>query len=149
MQRSIKEAIKKGNKQIRASKRSLDKLDAKGLLLIANDANHGFDPSVIFQIICYAASQLEDNHIDGFVYFTPNVYHSRPNSQVAWQVWMPSYKNDDQHDLACFVNEMGAAWGDFFSQITGDQAVERLQTADPEIIEKTFDQMTPDRTARG
>jgi hypothetical protein len=63
---SIRSVVKKGNRQIRATKRFLSK-NAKGLLLIANDNNYGFGPDVMTAIVGDAATRLGDNHVDALV----------------------------------------------------------------------------------
>jgi hypothetical protein len=77
LREAIRSVVKTGNRQIRASKRELCKLNAKGLLLIANDRNYGFGPEMMLGVISDAAALLKDSHVDAVVY-----------SFIAWAILM-------------------------------------------------------------
>jgi len=121
---SIRSVVKGANRQIRASKTQTG--GALGLLLIANDHNYGFGPEGMLAVIGDAAARLPDNHIDAFVYFTPNVFHRKTGSDVAWVLWRPQYKTKSASSLMSeFINDMGRTWNDYTVTITGDPFVER------------------------
>ncbi|ODR98505.1 hypothetical protein AUC68_08760 [Methyloceanibacter methanicus] len=120
--RSIVDAIKKANKQIGSTKQILDKQNAEGLVLLANDRNLGFDPRQMMAIICKAFPQLSPCHTDCVVYFTPNVYHDRGDG-IAYTLWTPIY-NVGSEDFSDFVNAIGAAWGDY-AEALGDSYLVR------------------------
>jgi hypothetical protein len=124
---SIRSVVKGGNRQIRSSKRELCKLDAKGVLLIANDKNYGFGPEAMIGIISDAAATLTDNHVDAVVYFTPNVFHRVGDSDVAWIIWEPRYRDVTDVPLSQFVNDLGRTWHDYLEFVTGDPYVERQE----------------------
>ncbi len=84
---SIRSVVKRANRQLRASKEEIGRIDASGLLLIANDNNYGFAPEAMVAVIGDAVACLNDNHVDALVYFTPNVFHRRADSDVAWILW--------------------------------------------------------------
>ena len=146
--RTLSSVVAKANKQIRASKSTLARQNAKGLLLVANNANYGFSPQTMYRIIGDAANRLSDNHIDGYIYFTPNVYHAKPQSNIAQQLWVPAYRGEDQHDLSDFVNLMGAAWENFFSQVTGDDPVERYQISEHNAGDQLLRSLVADKRVR-
>jgi hypothetical protein len=124
---AIRGVVKAGNRQIRASKRELCKSDAKGVLLIANDNNYGFGPEMMLAVISDAAAVLNDCHVDAVVYFTPNVFHRLGNSDVAWIIWEPRYRDETDVSLSQFVNDLGHKWHDYVEVVTGDPYVERQE----------------------
>jgi hypothetical protein len=124
---AIRGVVKAGNRQIRASKRELCKSDAKGVLLIANDNNYGFGPEAMIGIISDAAALLNDSHVDAVVYFTPDVFHRLSNSDVAWIIWEPRYRDETDVLLSQFVNDLGRKWHDHLEAVTGDPYVERQE----------------------
>jgi hypothetical protein len=124
MRDAIRTVIKGGNRQIRSSKRELGRPDAKGLLLVANDHNYGFGPEGMLAVISDAVARLDNSHVDAVVYFTPNVFHRKPDSDVAWMLWDPIYRDMDDVLLSEFVNDMGRKWGDHLESVTGDPLVE-------------------------
>jgi hypothetical protein len=122
---AIRTVVKGGNRQIRATKHEIMRMDAKGLLLIANDNNYGFGPEAMLDVISDAAARLDDSHVDAVVYFTPNVFHRHPGSDVAWMIWDPRYRDETDTQLSEFVNDMGRRWHDHLAVVTGDLLVER------------------------
>jgi hypothetical protein len=135
--RSIVEAIKKANKQIRATKHLLNEPGAKGLVLIANDHNYGFTPEQILHVIARAFRAMSDCHTDCVVYFTPNVYHD-VGDDIARTIWIPLY-NVGREGFADFVNEFGAAWLDhaerlgtpYLTREVGDDLLDKVAKASP------------------
>jgi hypothetical protein len=127
LRESIRGVVKEGNRQLRASKKALGRPEAKGVLLIANDNNYGFGPMAMLRVIGDAAARLPDNHVDATVYFTPNVFHRAPDSDVAWNVWSPQYRDQTDEKLSEFINELGRAWGAFVELTTGQPHVERRE----------------------
>jgi len=95
LREAIRSVVKTGNRQIRMSKQVLREEKGKGVLLVANDNNYGFGPETMSDVISDAVARLDDGHIDAVVYFTPNVFHRIPGSDVAWIIWEPSYRDDD------------------------------------------------------
>jgi hypothetical protein len=114
----IRNVVKNGNRQIRTSKRVLNAEGAKGVLLVANDNNYGFEPETMSAVISDAVACLGDSHIDAVVYFTPNVFHRVPGSDVAWIIWEPSYRDETDTALSEFVNDMGRRWHDHLHTTT-------------------------------
>ena len=115
---AIRNVVKKGNRQIRASKQVLHEEGAKGVLLVANDNNYGFEPETMSAVISDAVACLGDSRIDAVVYFTPNVFHRIPGSDVAWIIWEPSYRDETDTGLSEFINDMGRRWHHHLQAIT-------------------------------
>lgn len=113
----IRNAVRKANKQIAATKRHLGMKDAFGLLIFANDANFSVSPSLALSILGDAALRLTECHIDGLVYFTPNLYHSN-GTDIAQTIWAPLYAKGKELK-SDFVNDMGRAWLDYDERLRG------------------------------
>ncbi len=107
----LRQAMRKANKQIAATKRLLNDPDAFGLAIFANDKNLGLSPQGVLSILSEAALNLSTSHVDGFVYTTPNVYYDT-GDDIARAVWIPLYK-EGREALGDFVNPFGSAWIDF------------------------------------
>lgn len=118
----LRQALRKANKQIAATKHHLKIPDAFGLAVFANDNNFGLTPADALAILSNAALGLSECHVDGFVYTSPNVYH-HIGDDIAWSVWVPLYA-EGKELLADFVNPLGTAWGDYAEQF-GEPYLER------------------------
>jgi hypothetical protein len=135
--RSIVEAIDKANKQICSTKQLLGKPDARGLVLIANDRNLGFNPAQMMAVVCKTFGKLVPCHTDCIVYFTPNVYHDLGDG-IAHTIWSTVY-NVGSEDFADFVNNFGKAWGDHAETLgepyvyreAGDDLFDKIALAQP------------------
>jgi hypothetical protein len=145
LRESIRDVVKTGNRQIRATKRALDRPEAKGVRLIANDNNYGFSPDAMMKIIGDAAARLTDNHVDGIVYFTPNVFHRKQDSDVAWTIWDTRYRDETDESLSEFVNELGRKWNDFEEIETGDRFIAREEIPNVEVSQRALSEMHPVR----
>jgi hypothetical protein len=142
---AIRSVVKGGNRQIRASKRELGRQSAKGALLIANDNNYGLASSDMVAVISDAAARLDDSHVDVVVYFTPNVFHRQPGSDIAWVVWDPRYRDENDLQLSAFVNDLGRRWNDFLEVVTGDPYLEREEMPDVAYARQKHATLSPVR----
>jgi hypothetical protein len=131
--RSIEHAVRQANKQIRSTKQLLNKPDAKGIVLLANDGNHFSHPAEAVMLICQVMeAHFLDSDIDGFVYFTANTPAKVPDNARELNYWVPVYRLE--HDpLSNFVNRLGEGWGEFYAKTIGQQ-VPRFQTDDVRVI---------------
>ena len=129
----LRQAMRKANKQIAATKRHLGVGSAFGLAIFANDSNLGLKPFEVLRMLSDFALKLSECHVDGFVYMTPNVYHET-GDDVARSLWVPLYA-EGKEALGDFVNPLGAAWIDYAEKL-GDPYVERKQQDeyDPDLL---------------
>ncbi|OJU33054.1 MAG: hypothetical protein BGN94_06525 [Rhizobiales bacterium 68-8] len=111
----LRQALRKANKQIAATKRQLRVPGAYGLALFANDSNFALTPDDALSILSSAALGLTECHVDGFVYMTPNVYHDT-GDDIARSFWIPLYA-EGKEALSDFVNPFGAAWIDYAEKL--------------------------------
>ena len=109
--RTVVEALKKANKQIRSTKLLLGIPRARGLIALANDNNFGLAPKEAMSALVKAFRSMEDCHTDCIVYFTPNVFHDMGDG-IAHTLWFPLY-NVGSEPFGDFVNEFGTSWGDY------------------------------------
>lgn len=123
----LRQALRKANKQIAATKHHLKMPDAFGLAVFANDKNFGLTPKSALSILSRAALGLSQCHIDGFVYTTPNVYHDT-GENIAQSIWIPLYA-EGRESLADFVNSLGTAWFDYTEKL-GEPYLERWKGDD-------------------
>lgn len=118
----VRQAMRKANKQIAATKHHLKIPDAFGLAVFANDNNFGLTPADALAILSDAALGLSECNVDGFVYMTPNVYH-HTGDDIARSVWVPLYA-EGKEALGDFVNPFGTAWINYAEQF-GEPYLER------------------------
>lgn len=118
----LRQALRKANKQIAATKHHLKVPDGFGLAVFANDNNFGLTPADSLAILSKAALGLSTCHVDGIVYTTPNIYHDSGDN-IARSIWTPMYAKGKEA-LADFVNPLGTAWIDYAEQF-GDPYLER------------------------
>lgn len=130
--KTIDRAIHKANKQISESKRTFKIPQAKGLVLLCNDGNYFVQNDVFIGLIANLMSRkYMDSDIDGFVYFTINQVATKPNSDLDWHIWVPSYRNENDKELTSFVNELGFKFlNDFYTIKTGIEATDKMITDD-------------------
>ena len=146
LRESIRETVKTANRQVRSTKRILEKGQAKGVLLVANDNNYGFTPEGMISILGDAAIRLNDSHLDAVVYFTPNVFHRKPDSDVAWHIWHPVYREpENAAPLQEFINDLGRQWNEYVSIATGDPFVEKEELPNAEFADQAIKAMLPVR----
>jgi hypothetical protein len=86
--------IKKANKQIRESKAELNRHDAIGLLLLANDGNYALDPRVTFYLLHHTLKG-QYTSIDHVIYFAANLRTDIPGVARNGFLWT-SLKFDDR-----------------------------------------------------
>ncbi|MDQ6788792.1 MAG: hypothetical protein M3033_18475 [Acidobacteriota bacterium] len=119
--RTIENRIRKAQEQINCSKTHFQKSDAIGLLLLANTGNYFSNhDNLIFQTVnLLAESKRADSPINGFVYFTVDMFSESPLIEGRGTVWNASYKNENQKNLSKFVDELGRKWTEFVSRNSG------------------------------
>jgi hypothetical protein len=132
--KTIDRALHKANKQIQESKRTFSIPDAKGLVLLCNDGNYFVQNDVFLGLIANLMSRkYMKSDIDGFVYFTLNQVSMIPNSELDWNLWVPSYRVENDNDFGDFVNQLGFKFqNDFYTLKTGNKPSDKLVDDDYE-----------------
>jgi len=82
----IKKVITKANKQIKETRKTLNKEHYKGVLLLANDGNYALDPEHIYHILSIA---MRDSYsgINAVIFFTVNMPGNADFTNVDTLVW--------------------------------------------------------------
>jgi len=141
--KTIDRALHKANKQIQESKRTFSLPDAKGLVLLCNDGNYFVQNDIFLGLVANLMSRkYMESDIDGFVYFTINQVSTVPNSGLDWQLWVPSYRNENDSDLSQFVNDLGHKFlNEFYTLKTGIESSKKVITDDTEVGYNTIKSM--------
>ena len=110
----VRRALRKANSQIAATKRQLDRANASGLVIFANEKNLALSP---VELIRFMSTELrttrEGSYIDGVIYMTVNLYYPIGNDGIARALWIPGYRNKGTSRLTDFVDNLGTAWFKF------------------------------------
>jgi hypothetical protein len=131
--RQIEHTIRQANKQIRSTKKSLNRPEAKGLVLLVNEGNYFAHPAeALYLISRVMQDHFLESAIDGVVYFTVNMAAKRPDNDRELSFWVPMYRGE-AGDLADFVNHLGSEWGAFHAKVAG-QEMPRFQSDDLRMI---------------
>lgn len=130
--KTIDRALHKANKQIKESKKTFSLPDAKGLVLLCNDGNYFVQNDAFLGLIAnLMGRKYMESDIDGFVYFTLNQVSTIPNSDLDWQLWVPSYRDENDEDFGNFVNKLGYKFqNEFYTLKTGIKPTDKLITDD-------------------
>lgn len=104
----IQRILKKANRQIKDTKKALQRENDLGLLFIVNDSFTAISP---FSVKALIADTLVHSYksIDGFVYLTVNSCVSLPSSEYAVLLWSASYADGVPDRMVEFVDNLGRA----------------------------------------
>lgn len=114
-------ALRKASRQIAATKRLLGCEDAWGLVIISNESNISNTPVELFRFMSEELTAMNDPHIDGVIYITPNLYYPVGQDGVSRSLWLAGYRHATVQPVD-FVDELGTAWCRF------------LETLNPEMV---------------
>lgn len=120
--RPIKYQIERANKQIKATKETLDLDDYKGLVLIGSDGNYFLQPRhVRFFISNILNNRLLYKSISTAVYFTANVVTTRPNDPTFTRLWINLYRDNVHFENVplSFLKRLYEGWAEFYKNVTG------------------------------
>ena len=136
--KTVDRILHKANKQIKESKKTFSLPTAKGLVLLCNDGNYFIQNGTFVKLIADLMSRkYMDSDIDGFVYFTVNQTATMPDSDLDWNLWFPSYRQENDEEFGDFVNELGYKFNnDFITMKTGITLSDKNIT---DSIEKDMD----------
>jgi hypothetical protein len=131
--RSVEEAVRTANEQIKSTKQALRRPSARGLVFLANDGNYFLQPAEAVALISKLMEQrFRASEIDGFVYFTANTVAEVPGVDHQLTYWIPAYREEGDV-LGDFVDRLGARWQNFSSRKIGEH-VPTIQTDDVSIL---------------
>jgi len=108
----VGQIIRKARAQIRATKKDLGWLDAKGVVVVSNRHATELVP-LAWCMILEAILNADYPEIHGIIYVT-NHYVETPGSDLANILWCPIYRTiegrDSPHDLMQFIDDFGATF---------------------------------------
>jgi hypothetical protein len=110
--------ITRANKQIRETKARLDADDAKGILIIANDGNSLYPPSLLAHVVARSIGS-EHRNIHGVIYFTANVPAFDAIDGEPRLFWIDGIFRDRVQAPKALRVALQNAWHDRYSLLTG------------------------------
>jgi hypothetical protein len=122
---TLRNVIKKANKQIRVTKETLHLPDAQGLLLLVSDGNYFLGPEQIFPLLGRILREHYSN-ISSVVYFTVNSMVDMPNLNRDGLVWIQSIRANVEPVSSEFFARLRADWFQHLSQKLGIQIPEYI-----------------------
>ncbi|HKO98075.1 MAG TPA: hypothetical protein VJU86_13850 [Pyrinomonadaceae bacterium] len=120
--RPVKYHLEQANKQIKATKLSMDLPDYKGLVFIASDGNYFIEPRHASRFI---ASILDNEtiykSISTAVYLTVNVVTTRPDDQSLSRLWVNLYRDKKHFENVplAFLKDIYNNWVEYYNELTG------------------------------
>lgn len=149
--KTIERAIYKANKQIKETKRTFNKQNANGIVILINDGNYFFSNQGFLATICNVVSRkFKESSFDVIIYLTINQATYKEGSDLDHSIWVPIYtKVDDRgetivtDELHCFVNSFGEKFfTEFLTLKTGHEPKDFKQI---ESIEKSMEEFEKHR----
>lgn len=137
--KTIERAIHKANKQIKETKKTLNKNDAYGAIFIINDGNYFFSNIGFIQVISNVLKRkFVESSFDVIVYLTINQNTWKEGSDLDHSIWVPIYTKVDEQgetivsdEFHSFINNFGEVLGnDFLTMKTSYPLQELRQISD-------------------
>lgn len=115
--RSIRDAIKKSNKQLEQTKILLDMPDAHTITFVANDIDMSTPLAVILKSIASTYNGLRNNNIEYLIYFTPNVFYELPDDPgTSTSLWFP-LSLVTPSPIEDFMSELRDSWLLYYQKV--------------------------------
>jgi hypothetical protein len=112
---TLQTIIKKGNRQLRETRKQIGNEKTEKVLFICNDGNYFLSDILAFDLINHIHALLPESEIDCFVLFTVNQTSRIPNSEIDWSCWMPAYGSKASDNLCSFINDFGKRFHEFYN----------------------------------
>lgn len=117
--RPIKRRLHKANQQIKATRKYLNRPDAHGLVLLANDGNYCLE---LNQLMCAVDFALGQNFssIDSLVVFTENILSNTPITDRHVATWIPASREGHLEISTDFLYRFNEGWARHVGQLIGE-----------------------------
>ena len=134
--KTIERAIYKANKQIEETKKTFNKENANGIVILINDGNYFFTNEGFLAVICnLIGRKFKESSFDVIIYLTINQVTHKEGSELDHNIWVPIYTKVDDNgetivsdELHSFVNDFGERFlNDFLTSKTGHEPKEFTQ----------------------
>jgi hypothetical protein len=127
--KTIERAIHKANKQIEETKKTFQKINSNGLILLINDGNYFFTNEGFLAVISNVISRkFTESSFDVIIYLTINQTTQKEGSNLDYNIWVPIYTKVDidgktivSKELFNFVNDFGKKFGEEFMTLKTGQ----------------------------
>ena len=126
--------IKKANRQIRETKKYLDKPDAKGLLLLVNDGNYMLPPTMIAPLLSRILKG-QCSSINSVIYFSVNEKASVPGIDIPSLFWIDALVPEREPVSLEFRRAICAAWMAHYSSLVSEPIFEFDGSANPSLLD--------------
>jgi hypothetical protein len=138
----ISRVLKKGNRQLRETKRHFGKTEPTGILILVNDGFTSLTPDLVRALACNLLVHSYSS-IDCFLYTTLNRYIEFRETDTPQLIWAPAYSDRAPSSLQSFVNDLGRRWFDFLEEKIGPFTT-REEHEDSEILRGSHAIVLPD-----
>jgi hypothetical protein len=134
IKRQFDDHLGKANRQIRKSKEFFDAPNAKGLLLLVNDGNHAFPPSMITYLLLRSMKN-QFSSIDSVIYFSANEPTSVPGFPSPQLFWIDILIPDREPVSSIFRESLHEAWMNHYSTLIKSPAVTFTLDPSPTLLD--------------
>jgi hypothetical protein len=120
--RSIKYALEQANKQIKATMRTMNLPDYKGLVFLASDGNYFIDPPNVARIVGLILNNPNVyKSINMVVYLTVNVVTTRPDDETLSRLWVRLYRDNEYFETIPlpFLQDLFDKWVEHYKKVSG------------------------------
>lgn len=139
---SVEGLIRAANKQIRDTKTRMSMNTAKGLLIVANQANiYHDDADSLRRLVAEVLKKRMDDgtlrfpHVNGAIFFSLRDVKSRDEGMYFWaNLQMKQTPDEDVTSVAAFQKELQQAWYSYIEKATGAKVRQHTQSMPPGTI---------------
>ncbi|KAF0190932.1 MAG: hypothetical protein FD165_2303 [Gammaproteobacteria bacterium] len=118
--RPVQNIVKKANKQIRQTKRHLNRHGHSGLLILVNDNHRALEPTHVNWILQSTLRNRNYSSINSILYCTTNITARHPELDTDFLVWMEQHRSGLKPCADELLKRIREAWFRRMSEITGE-----------------------------
>lgn len=131
---SLKTAVEKANKQIKATKEHFGIKDAKGLLILINEKNSSLTPQLALALLARILKS-QYSSINSFIYLVPTMGVTSPENTEPSRVWISGpTRNPESGVDSEFMGSLGEHWIKFL-EIKYGQSIKVNHCADHAAVD--------------
>lgn len=126
----IERRVRKANRQIAETKQALNRPDASGLLLVANNNHTALDPWHAWKLLDDIVKKPDYEHIDAAVLFAGNLGAKFPEHQERVEYWLEFHRESNHPVDIKFLETLRISWFQQLGKMFGSNVV-TLAMANP------------------